>query len=494
MANHRSIYSWRNRWLQALAALIVLTLIVRLAWGWYATRILDREIQAARYRAEPLSISDLPYQKVPDEKNIWLLQTKAATLAIATGVDSPRCSALEFKRWFPPFPPVWTQMARESEKAHAPVFDLLRQARNLHEVDFGGPPIGPMGRIGASWNSMRQLANVTADSAMLHHVQGDDLEALARNCDVLHLARSIHREETMISQLVAIGIEALANDNLQIIAPGLRFNQTRSSAALRAETQKLIDELLDEEANWAALHQCLQFERLLFIDSIRTNSKYNWALHPLANLEEARLLRNSPTVVRIGKIRTKPQLSAELARRQTDDDYWEPIPRSLPAPAPPGPSRRFPRWTNMYAYNARFIETSFRAIADRRVTAIDLALQLYRADHQHWPQSLDELVPAYVPRLPLDPYHDDARPIGYIIIKNPGQPDRPLLYFDAGRTEDVQISDEPMYGWQAEQRSPFKVTSPDIRQYRDVSRFYPSATTQGVIPPPSTNAADGNLY
>jgi hypothetical protein len=62
----------------------------------------------------------------------------------------------------------------------------------------------------------------------------------------------------------------------------------------------------------------------------------------------------------------------------------------------------------------RAVETHFRALTDRRVAVLALAMTLYRPDHGgSWPSSLDELVPAYLPSLPHDPFSMDNSPLRY---------------------------------------------------------------------------------
>jgi hypothetical protein len=121
----------------------------------------------------------------------------------------------------------------------------------------------------------------------------------------------------------------------------------------------------------------------------------------------------------------------------------------------------------------RFVEQYFRMLGERRATAVSLAARLYRADHARWPDRLDQLVPAYLPALPADPFHDDDRPLGYVVLKGalPGGGDRPLVFFDAGDVAEGAIDSEPMYDWQ--QPVP-RVPRFQIRQYRDLARWSPT--------------------
>ena len=49
------------------------------------------------------------------------------------------------------------------------------------------------------------------------------------------------------------------------------------------------------------------------------------------------------------------------------------------------------------------------------MAAVALAIRLYRADHGGaWPASLGELVPAYLPAIPIDPLASNGSPLHYV--------------------------------------------------------------------------------
>jgi hypothetical protein len=84
---------------------------------------------------------------------------------------------------------------------------------------------------------------------------------------------------------------------------------------------------------------------------------------------------------------------------------------------------------------------------------------------------LTELVPAYLPAVPDDPFAAVPTPIGYVIRKNatPDGQDRPMLYFGTvGDPEKSPLPPNPAFGW-----------SSNGAQWRDLSRWYPvvAATT-----------------
>jgi len=62
----------------------------------------------------------------------------------------------------------------------------------------------------------------------------------------------------------------------------------------------------------------------------------------------------------------------------------------------------------------RALTQHFCAIARRRMAATALAIRLYEIEHARRCEKLTNLVPEYLPAVPIDPFSPDRRPIGYI--------------------------------------------------------------------------------
>jgi hypothetical protein len=203
-------------------------------------------------------------------------------------------------------------------------------------------------------------------------------------------------------------------------------------------------------------------------------------------MEAVRANRNFDIAIQATKLRDKPRIMALLAQTAWEQPVVEPVIFIGNMKGRKDAVPRYSRWFLTWSADlSRYFETQFRTISERRATAVSLAAQLYRADRGHWPARLDELVPAYLPALPLDLYHDDGRPIGYVMKKLPagGGGDRPLIYYDAGEDDPSVIEAEPMYSFR--QASVPGKPGHIFRQYRDLTRFEPVA-------PPSTQAVDGD--
>src|SRR5215207_7112344 len=137
-------------------------------------------------------------------------------------------------------------------------------------------------------NDARHPANTAGDAALYAHLNGDDAAALETIRDVRHLSRGAGAEAFLICHLVSVGIEALAQSRLQVIAPGLCIAPEESEGetptgattlpappgplptpkaatvrrpATRAQVRALIAELLDDRDAAASMKKAHAGER-----------------------------------------------------------------------------------------------------------------------------------------------------------------------------------------------------------------------------------------
>src|SRR5688572_20589066 len=188
---------WR-RWL-ALPLLLLFVLALRLAWGWWVNSRTEAALAQVRQRGEAVEPADVAYPYVPDADNAFVIQRKAAGLLVP-GVDSPRSSPLEYPD-YPPYSQEWMKLAAASEQAHQKLFVLLRQARPLKTAQFRVSLARPVFTTLLPYlNDSKWLANTVTDGARYAHVSGDDVEAIERLLDTLHLSDSLHQDDAAVSQ------------------------------------------------------------------------------------------------------------------------------------------------------------------------------------------------------------------------------------------------------------------------------------------------------
>lgn len=470
--------SWRSWRFRLVASLLILVFTVRLIWGSQAERMLQRQLDAARARGEPVKVEDVKFQTLPDSENAWKVQVYAIA-ALVPGADSPGNSNDDFNN-YPPYSKAWLKRAETSENAHARVFALARQARGLPQAQIRSRLTLPLlnSIVPPEMNQARQLGHVLCDGAIYSHLRGDDPDAIERILDAMCLARSIRQDPVLVSQLVATGLDSMANNTSMVIAPGLRFS--RSSAAHPASAalvRQMIAHLLDEQPVWKQFAASLPVDRLYSTEFFDTHAKGTWLIHPLETRERIRANQYLEIIIEASQARTEPAIMAVLSRAWPEEPMNNPMSvlfGSKPRIGVPRYSRWFLAWSEDLS---RYFRGLTRAIADRRATAVSLAAQLYRADHTAWPAKLNDLVPAYLSALPSDPFHDDGRPLGYVVLKGTlsDGADRPMVFYDAGPDQAAAVFTTPMYGWP----DSIGAGSPKVfRQYRDLSRFAP--------PPPST--------
>ena len=110
--------------------------------------------------------------------------------------------------------------------------------------------------------------------------------------------------------------------------------------------------------------------------------------------------------------------TATIKALQKSPDYPTFRLAAPPSPLPPAPGMNGGGYAMarllLPAYD-RAVQTHYRCLGDRRMAAAALAVRWYQADHGGQPPAtLDELVPKYLPSVPLDPFAAGGRPLRYV--------------------------------------------------------------------------------
>src|ERR1041385_4634754 len=141
--------------------------------------------------------------------------------------ECPAASNLEYPG-VPPFGPEWDEMEERAWKENADARKLAREARALSVANW------PKGTAGNSpLNLARALANDLGDSALYQHLHGDDAAAIETIRDILHLRDLLcqtSEEPNLVRPLVGIGIDALAQYRLLMIASAARLTNDPADA------------------------------------------------------------------------------------------------------------------------------------------------------------------------------------------------------------------------------------------------------------------------
>ncbi len=284
-------------------------------------------------------------------------------------------------------------------------------------------------------NPQRELSNLLRAAAVDAHDRGDDAEALRRIDQCLFLSRGVAQQPAVVAHLVALGIGAMAADTVGQVAPALRIGSGRGKqpgAPTREQVKRLIEDLLDERAAFSGEATGLRGDRMMTLDAALSigglGIGFDQPLGPPG--------KPPPRFERFGQYIGGRAQALEDARISLAY-YTAVIDAAAASPdwptfqrlAPPVPTEaaegRGPFITSVLSSSAttRPVRTRCCALADARLAAVALAARWYALDHDdRLAQNLRDLVPAYLPALPRDPFtageplrYDAARAIVYSV-------------------------------------------------------------------------------
>jgi hypothetical protein len=264
-----------------------------------------------------------------------------------------------------------------------------------------GVPATDLGMILPLLNEQRAVANRLGFSMQLA-VHESDAAALVRDAERgLVLGESIRSYgNVLVSALVAMGVEAVVHQYLLDAVLHMGDAAWQQDAP---QVRRLIDRLLDG-SDHDRMQQAMLGERVLIATSWKTvgPGTTRLVLSPHLRIDLLRLAEEvTHEAGTAGVAATMPQAMREL-------DAYE-----LGSKTVAGLVTRMLSYVMDSSYDRAF-ESHYRAMADRRMAAVALAVELYAADHDgSLPPDLATLVPAYLPHVPRDPFARGDVPLGY---------------------------------------------------------------------------------
>ncbi|KKL90434.1 hypothetical protein LCGC14_1904700, partial [marine sediment metagenome] len=240
----------RRKWpIWVAVGLVGLCLLLVIAW-WSENSKWDRRIQAEldRYRAagQPVYPRDFDPPPTSDDDNAALaLKEAAAAIKLTTTQDDlvgqvdPVIVADNLDEF------------RKIAEENSEVFELTHLARSLKGADWGYRLRSPtINVVLPDLSEQRPLARFLCSMAIYHHKTGDDTAAIEMLRDALAVGRIRRKTPFLISDLVAISIEAIVSSTIEGIVVDLNIHTDGSntpdapSDVGREQIKSLIAELL----------------------------------------------------------------------------------------------------------------------------------------------------------------------------------------------------------------------------------------------------------
>lgn len=418
---------WLKRVAVVAAVLLLGAVALRIVWGQRANQRLQARLQAIADRGEPIRFEDMARPTLPDEDNkAYYLQramvqwpTVPGQNVVVTEVDG----YYDIDPDNPNAPPDPITDNRAYLAQCEEVFELLREAELAPGVDWGVQLTSPainvlLPHLGAS----RRLARLTEDAAKRAHAVGDDAAVFELARLTIDIADTNNaRPNFLLGHLVAISIRALVLQSmLEELLPSMTIDE-----ASRPEAERLLQALLDEQPMRRGVIDSWTSERWAMYDTCKSildgktslNSLVGGGIGPGAapiGYAARGLLR--PIIVGDTTFMLDYQTVLLDAVRAADDypAYEAYITAHLP------PEDVLYEQPTMHPLSALLLpafdaamRTHYRYLTQQRLAAVALVIKLYEADRGHRPDTLDELVPDYLPAVPTDPFDPAGGPIRY---------------------------------------------------------------------------------
>jgi hypothetical protein len=362
---------------------------------------------------------------IPDEDNAAVLLEQAINGMIGASASGvPLYQFIDEPETFETDP----DAAADLFQANAAAFELVHQARSRPAVAWSqrlrglytNPSPGP-------GSGQRALAKLLWFAAYYQFSQGDHAAAVETLEDLLAFGEAVDVHPTLISSLVAWSIHDLNFRFLERVGHQLDISSGQPEAGSHqtsttpAQVRQLIGMLLDETPSHQALIESYYGNRAAEIGMAESpipglglwGQVSGYVTRPIMSLEALRLAKFSTlsaqaaaeacwpdAVAHFPEVTETRSLLRSLTRPVSDTPFG-----SAGGSAPSG----------LFAY--------FRHLARCRMAATALAIRLFELDRGRRPATLAELVPDYIPHVPLDPFAAEPASIRY-----EPEADWPMLY------------------------------------------------------------------
>jgi len=461
---------WRNvKRVAIVFGVGVLVAVALRGWAGHRTKARLASLEA-HYRAQglPWIVEDMNPSAQDGRPNGATLYAKAAGML----VNGLECySRSNFESSLPLYHTnIFQWLAYGSAIRYGPVFDLVRQARDMEYVDYGTRFNSNRLAVAAPLNyfsDARDLANELGDNALWLAAVGDVPGACERLNDNFALAKAVGQPSTILNHLVSIGITALGQGRLNEIILFHNFADIDGTAAIdrTLEALALQDQAIaDSERRALAGDDCMVRQLMSFMGGSA------WLTRPV--IDRAIVKKAELTSAAMQDMKQAATLDENTTAYFPAPIVYFRVGTSVVSVLP----------SNAHDWHVRFHSTSIsrmlearrRITNERRLLATIFAARKFHAKNKRWPKSVDELVPEYL----VSPYRSAHSPdtfrVEFTVLPKARQDgaDRPVVYVDA-YTSKNEPTGSIMIAWvnSSGVNQPRSAFSDRGRQWRDAEMW-----------------------
>jgi hypothetical protein len=453
MSDHEHAQPRRRRWglilFTSLLLLIGILVLMHWAWGSGGQKRLAKQAAAYKAAGEPIEPGDFARREPLSDEDNGAIDLRDAFKSIDQTTEIYK----NYEKQNLEIPLTGKEIAAAAAAidANGKAFEGIDNAMKRKGVDWRIVVSTPaINVLLPHLNEVRELATLVNTRAMLRYQDGDHAGALADMKRVRFLADAVEEPpQVLVTHLVGIGCNAIVSNQVQRMAPELKIGGDAKSATPQ-QTAELIALLLDDARQKENARMGMLGERMFQYDTARALADGTLSLQNLTS-PRAATATNSALVATVGYVARPIALedglimirhTTAVAKTAMESPDWQTYKAKVPVMPPEkmNPIRHVVLAILLPSFE-RAALTDYRSTGERRTAAAALAIRWYAHEHDgKLPEKLADLVPKYLPAVPMDPYVPN-QPIKYI-------PDvsRPILYLagengvDDGGSEAATVS------------------------------------------------------
>jgi hypothetical protein len=398
----------RWRWLAPLVAIAILP-VAHFGWLLHETWRFDAAVEAIHARGEPVLIEDFNHPPHSDPENPAPLWCAAAAAIDADSLPDIRPGEVEF-----PLTRREASRLRELTEQNEKPLALARSAASkTGPAEWDVRITSPVMSIShPELRQQGQLLRLLVIAAYDAHQRGDDVRAVELVREMLALERDLYRHPAMVGHYTALTAGAWAASVLDNIAPDLRIGASGASdgvAVSLASARRMVGQLLEDDQRAEGRRRALLFERMALSNDcvhIRGSAPGNdrlafYVVSPLVYSASSQLLEDATERIK--------QPAADWPSWRTSSSPCRDRGNIFVA-------MTRDNFVMALEHTAYF---GFLQQTEKRLCALALAARIYASQHdESFPIELRDLVPTYIPSVPLDPM-TSGEPLKYGVAPSP---------------------------------------------------------------------------
>ncbi|MBI4618362.1 MAG: hypothetical protein HY720_32490 [Planctomycetes bacterium] len=376
----------------------LIPIAVNLMVSFLAREEFRRELELARKAGMPRSLSGIAPPTIPDEENAAKIYAIAFPQVVApVGTEDLALEAFYTMKVDLEKERAGLEVLRGYVEKNRSALDRLHEGARLPGCRFDLQYADGFSMAMPHLSSIRGAAKLMRLEARLLLADGKNAEALRAIRDLYVLSDATREEPVLISLLVRVSMHGMAADALR---------RTLQEPVRDAEAVASLAEALERGRDDDHFSRALRGEQCFGVDTMERVRREGWSqVSGAVGLPQQMgwvyrffgwALYNDMTYY----LRTMSKYSA-----LSDQPYWQ----SRPAEAKLEQEvQAAPQWYLMSRMIMPSLASARRAwtkhLAKRDGARLAVAIARYRLSHGSYPEKLEQLVPAFLPELPVDPF------------------------------------------------------------------------------------------